>query len=397
MSRTDRTVCLGLGLFIGALALMMTTACREWRKRHHELVAASKRGPEFPRELKFERIKVTLPDVEWVDMPNGAVLCLLPSSPESNGSRPGQNADCAPANQGKPFGAVPLVHVTARVFAGSVCDRPESKGLANVTAEAIRLGGSRSLTGEALAEEIEFLGADLGVSVSEEWVDFSISGHSRHCRRFLQMLTGLIFDPALPADKLDLCKGLLAETFRRENDRPGDIAQREFMRQIFPDHPYGWRTVGDAETVKAIEMDQVAAFHKRNYTPARLLVGIAGDFDAESVRNELRALLPTGVIGEAESDFIPRVPAAEPAPGAGIVAAAYRKLPQTSIALGHPGVERKHPDYFKLTVLNALLGGATSRLRDRVRTKLGLTYAISGRFSFMSVAGYFSVSTSTKT
>src|SRR5690606_23493837 len=55
------------------------------------------------------------------------------------------------------------------------------------------------------------------------------------------------------------------------------------------------------------------------------------------------------------------------------------ELPQTSLRLAYPGVERKAPDFFAAYIMNHILGGGafSSWLFDEVREKRGLAYGIS--------------------
>jgi len=55
-----------------------------------------------------------------------------------------------------------------------------------------------------------------------------------------------------------------------------------------------------------------------------------------------------------------------------------KELTQASIQVGFPGVQRPHPDYYKLTLANYIFGsgGFTSRLALKVRTEAGLAYSV---------------------
>jgi len=66
--------------------------------------------------------------------------------------------------------------------------------------------------------------------------------------------------------------------------------------------------------------------------------------------------------------------------------------------MGHVGVERTHPDYFPLIVMNTILGGAfTSRLNMTLRERLGFTYGVSSRFGYRRRPGPFLIQTAVAT
>ncbi len=66
--------------------------------------------------------------------------------------------------------------------------------------------------------------------------------------------------------------------------------------------------------------------------------------------------------------------------------------------MGHVGINRTHPDRFRLEILNRILGGGGlfSRLATEVRVKRGLTYGIYSYFAEREFTGEFAVGTFTK-
>jgi predicted Zn-dependent peptidase len=59
-----------------------------------------------------------------------------------------------------------------------------------------------------------------------------------------------------------------------------------------------------------------------------------------------------------------------------------RPIPQSSISIGHFGVDRTNPDRQAIELMNQLLGGGgfTSRITKRVRSAEGLAYSVGSRF-----------------
>ena len=55
-----------------------------------------------------------------------------------------------------------------------------------------------------------------------------------------------------------------------------------------------------------------------------------------------------------------------------------KPVPQSAVLFAQAGIKRDHPDYYRATVVNHILGGGgfTSRLYDQVREKRGLAYSV---------------------
>jgi len=68
--------------------------------------------------------------------------------------------------------------------------------------------------------------------------------------------------------------------------------------------------------------------------------------------------------------------------------------PQSELRIGHLGVPRQHPDYFKLVVMNAVLGGLfSSRINLNLRERHGYAYGARSAFDWRRGTGPFVVST----
>jgi zinc protease len=71
--------------------------------------------------------------------------------------------------------------------------------------------------------------------------------------------------------------------------------------------------------------------------------------------------------------------------------------PQSELRIGHVGVPRRHPDYFPLVVMNALLGGLfNSRINLNLREKHAFTYGAFSGFDWRRQAGPFVVHTAVR-
>jgi len=67
---------------------------------------------------------------------------------------------------------------------------------------------------------------------------------------------------------------------------------------------------------------------------------------------------------------------------------------QTAIRIGSPTINKRHPDYTGLKVLDSILGGYFgSRLMKNIREEKGYTYGISSSLSSFDLSGYKIIST----
>jgi predicted Zn-dependent peptidase len=209
-------------------------------------------------------------------------------------------------------------------------------------------------------------------------------------------------NPAFDARQLEIAKGQRIERIRRRDDQPASILDRYFTRLLYtPEHPAGRGGFTTIAQVEAVNREQLIALHKKYYGPNNVWLAVVGDFDKDTIAARIEAAFagwaPVDKAAiERERAHLPRA-AGKNVPGVFVIP---RPLNQSSIALGHFGVDRTNPDRFAINVMNSILGGGgfTSRIMERVRSDEGLAYSVSTRFAISDRdLGLFRAGLQTKT
>jgi zinc protease len=87
--------------------------------------------------------------------------------------------------------------------------------------------------------------------------------------------------PALTKERFETQQAVVLNE-RRQNyeNRPYGLAISAVMEAMFPpDHPYHWMTIGSAEDIRAMKLDDVQAFFRTYYHPANASLALAGDIE----------------------------------------------------------------------------------------------------------------------
>ena len=108
---------------------------------------------------------------------------------------------------------------------------------------------------------------------------------------------------------------------------------------------------------------------------------MTGDFNAGEVVNELKRLTADWK-PRTLADFKP--PAVEKPKGFVEQIITMPDAEQLQFLMGHPGVRRTNPDYYKLVVMDYILGtgpGFTDRLSSQLRDREGLAYTVTANIS----------------
>jgi zinc protease len=87
--------------------------------------------------------------------------------------------------------------------------------------------------------------------------------------------------PALTRERFETQRDVVLNE-RRQNyeNRPYGLAVMAIIETLFPpDHPYHWLTIGSAEDIRAMQLEDVQAFFRTYYHPANASLALAGDIE----------------------------------------------------------------------------------------------------------------------
>src|SRR5579864_2210782 len=279
----------------------------------------------------------------------------------------------------------PALTVRGYLPAGVRTDPPGRDGLAVLAASMLTRGTARH-TSQALALELDSIGASVSVASDIDGAGFSARCLAEDAEHVLDLLTEVLLRPAFPSDEVEKQRAKIITAIRESRLDTRAAADKAFRAAAYPDrHPHHRAAEGDEETVAAITRDDLAAFHRQRYRPDGLVVAVVGDVTAEWAIDRL---------GRAFQDWTPDpAPGLPPVPPAGPAPSVQRrevKIPgktQADIVLGVPGFTRTSPDYYAGTMADLILGrlGLMGRLGASVRDEEGLAYYVYSQ----AQAGFF--------
>jgi predicted Zn-dependent peptidase len=187
------------------------------------------------------------------------------------------------------------------------------------------------------------------------------------------------FDP----EEIEREKGVIVEEMNMYMDTPRDYVGSVYEELLFGSNPLGWETLGTKATVTAATRKTFTDYLDHWYTPARMVVGVAG-MVGDDLLPRLEGLL--GDLGGNGADA--PVPADLPAGDGPRVRIHQKVSDQAQVCLGVPSYPVAHPDRYALQMLATVLGGGmSSRLFLEVRERRGLAYYIFGSNSSFTDAG----------
>ncbi len=272
---------------------------------------------------------------------------------------------------------LPLVRGQLFIRGGSLWGPAKPVGVVGAMGDLMRLGGAGALSADALDRELEKLAAGIGSSFGAEFGGTSFSCLVSDFERVFGIFADVTLRPRFESDKISLWKGQALEGIRRRKDDPRTVTSIAFMSLMYKDSPYG-RVVND-EDVIAMNRQQLFTLHKEFVRPDEAILVVTGRVERKVVERAIEKQFGTWAPRGA---VLPPPPSVGPDPKPGIY---FIGLPfaQASVQMGQLGVPRLTPDYPAIEVFNEIFGssGFGSRLMNRVRTELGLSYGVYGGIS----------------
>ncbi len=249
-------------------------------------------------------------------------------------------------------------------------DEPAEIAGASHFLEHLLFKGTPRRSASDIAEALDEVGGDCNAYTTKEYTAFYVRLLSEHLPLGLDILSEIMWDPALRASDLEAERTVILDEILMHLDEPADLVVECCFGALFPGHPLGRDALGDAASVGRIGVPDVRGFFESHYRPGNMVVSVAGDCSHEAVAGALEERLGGRAGGEAPERVAPEAPV-DP------LVVLHRPTEQAHLALGIRCGSRFDEDRWAYSVLNHVLGGGmSSRLFQKVREQRGLAYSI---------------------
>lgn len=291
---------------------------------------------------------------------------------------------------------LPLVTLRMIVDAGSSAEPAGKAGLASVTA-AMLDEGTATRSALEIADELDYLGADLGTGAGYDAAYATLSALKRTLPAALEVYADVVASPAFPERELERVRRERLTALVEALDRPSAVAAEQMALRIYgPEHPYGRPPEGTLASVPGLSGDDLRRFYRTYYRPNNATLLVVGDVSADEVTPMLEQAFRGWERAEVPAVRYPAPPAPQAATRVYLID--KPDAAQSEIMIGHVGVARDNPDYFPLLVLNTILGGQfSSRINMNLREEKGYTYGARTVFSMRRQPGPFLASAAVQT
>jgi|CZKL01.1.fsa_nt_gi zinc protease len=272
---------------------------------------------------------------------------------------------------------LPFVSGSVLIPGGARDEDASKTGLVDLYGQTWRTSGTAKMSGDAMDDLLEAKAAHIETTGELDSTSLSWDSLKGDADQVFSLALDLFLHPKFDPEKLQLAQQQAATAIVRRNDDESEIASREAAKLVYgPRSPYTRQP--ELATIGAVTLNDLQTWHDRTIH-GRLIVAISGDFDSSAMETKLRAAfegMPQTVSPAPRHDSFQE-------PKQSVYFINKEDVNQSNVQIVGLGTDRRNPDVPTLAVMNDILGGGfASRLFQKVRTELGLAYAVGGGYGF---------------
>jgi predicted Zn-dependent peptidase len=245
--------------------------------------------------------------------------------------------------------------------------------------------GTETKNSKEIAQAFESLGIHLEITPGYDFVLISLFGLTKRIKDALSLLVEICSRPAFPEEEIIQFKNIFLQNLKINREKTSYLAGTAFRENLFgKNHPYGSEVnEGFVKKITSQDLKRHHSFYYKSFT------GFITGKIPETLVNQV-----TESLNLLSYAFVPECTIPDPVVNDKLIKLEKPGSVQASLRLGKMIIPRNHPDYPGLLLASHVLGGYFgSRLMQRLREEMGLTYGIHSVIHPLMHKTYFVIST----
>ena len=264
-----------------------------------------------------------------------------------------------------------------------------AKPLLNVAVNTMLTEGTKTLTASQIADKVDFYGAFLQVDFGYDHSQVTLYSLVKHLPNTLPVIKDILTNSIFPEQELETYVRNQQQKLQVSLQKNDVVARRLANKAMYGDMIYGYSP--EAEDYKTLYRADMLAHFKQQYQPSNCTLIIAGKIEADTLT------LLKEEFGDTWANPAEKAEITQPEPIPATEHFYYKEKAdalQSAIRMGMPSINRIHPDFPALQILNTVLGGYFgSRLMNNIREDKGYTYGIGSGIGSLKQGGSLFIAT----
>ncbi|WDF53856.1 M16 family metallopeptidase [Mucilaginibacter sp. KACC 22063] len=271
---------------------------------------------------------------------------------------------------------------------GNLHFNPE-KPLLNMAANTMLTEGTSQLTAAQIADKVDFYGAFLQTDYGFDQSQVTLYTLSKHLDKILPVIQDILTDSVFPEEELQTYIRNQQQKLQVGLQKNDVLARRAFNKAMHGDTLYGYAP--EIDDYARLKREDLQTHYKAMYQPANCTIVAAGKIDESALQLLKDTFGNQWNTTSGEPDL--NQPEIQPATEKFYFIEKPDAL-QSAIRIGLHTINRPHPDFPAMQVLNTVLGGYFgSRLMANIREDKGYTYGIGSGMTSLKHGGAMFIAT----
>jgi zinc protease len=266
---------------------------------------------------------------------------------------------------------LPLVSIVAAFKGGLLAETPQENGLTRLFSKVL-LKGTEGRTAEQLADEIEAVGGSISSDAGNNSVSVFLRVMDPDVTLGFDILSDVLCRPTLPEKAIIREKEVQLASIKADEEEMTSVARNLMRSNLFPDHPYGLRSLGTPESVARLDQSHLRAYHEQYLVARNGVIAVFGNVKASEIRQLAEQALSGLPSGEPAFQEL-RQPVA---PTRELHVEEHRDKTQAVLMVGFLGADLYSKDRAVLELIDEASSDLGSRFFVRIREEMGLAYFV---------------------
>lgn len=278
---------------------------------------------------------------------------------------------------------IPTVSARLLLGGGARIESPDKMGLSELLGRSW-LGGTKKRSESEILQAIEESAAGLSPFTGKNTLGFSLDYMKPFEGKIVNLMEELFLEPEFVPGVIDRERQAMQRQIHAKEDQPSYLCGKQFVKNMFPNHPVSFDQLGTIETTNNIAAPDLISYLKAVKSSKNMLAVVVGDFNQKTWMDSIERL-------EKYFSRTPRL----------LKTVDFKKIEknetyfteknkeQSHVIVGWQGLNITDHDRYVLHVIQAIMAGQGGRLFVELRDKNSLAYSVSPIRMESLECGYF--------
>lgn len=246
--------------------------------------------------------------------------------------------------------------------------------------------GTLTKNAKQIAEKADSSGGQINAYTTREYTSYYGYTVAEKLEDILELLSDMIKNSVFDENALELEKNVVLEEIAMYEDSPEDLVFDLLEEHAYKGNSLGLSITGTKKSVKSILREDILSHMESFYAPENMVLSVAGFFSETEL-----LYLAEKYFGDIKNGNTIKINQEKPLFFCG-EDTVNKDIEQAHIAIGYESYGYDSDNRYPLIVLNnALGGGMSSRLFQKIREERAIAYSVYSSVSSYRDTGIFSV------